>query len=134
MARVSEIGISCRGGFRGPYVDVGLLIENRVEMNIEDFAVEKSCVKDCDSYCRMQLRIGGRLYVTWHSSAVLMNYLMDCRTKEQEEGVTIFPIEQCNIVVGDDRSYYLADSTGSAPGEREMGRMVERSSKNGRRR
>jgi hypothetical protein len=63
-----------------------------------------------------------------------MNYLMDCRTKEQEDGVTIFPIEQCNIVVGDDRSYYLADSTGSAPGEREMGRMVERSSKNGRRR
>lgn len=126
MTKVSGIGVKYRGGFRGPYISIAQLIENKVEMDIRDFATESSCVRDCENYTKMQIRINGKLYVTWHSSAVLANFLSDCRAKEAEDGEAIFPIEQCNIIIGDDRSYYLVDSQGSDLTDKDMERMVNK--------
>lgn len=131
MPKVSEIGVKYRGGFRGPYISISQLIENKVEMDIIDFVTEKSCVRDCEGYTKMQIRIMGKLYVTWHSSAVLTNFLTDCRNEETETGETIFPIEQCIIIVGDDRSYYLADSPGSDLTERDIIKLTAKARNKG---
>lgn len=109
MPKVSEIDVKYRGSFKGSYIDIQQLIDNSVVMDVLDFSLEKSCVKSCESYCKMQIRIEGHLFVTWHSSEMLSNYLSDCKLK-QDEGVVVFPIEDCVIVVGDDRAYYLEDA------------------------
>ena len=114
--RPSEINVQYRGGFRGPYIDIRTLIEKRVKLTVIDFQERKSQMRDVESYTHMQIRISGKLCVTWHSSAVLANYLEDCRAQSQmlqdELGCDpgIFPINDCIIVEGEDRGYYLEDA------------------------
>ena len=114
--RPSEINVQYRGGFRGPYIDIRTLIEKRVKLTVIDFQPRKSQMRNVESYTHMQIRISGKLCVTWHSSAVLANYLEDCRAQSQmlleELGCApgIFPINVCIIVEGEDRGYYLEDA------------------------
>ena len=114
--RPSEINVQYRGGFRGPYIDIRTLIEKRVKLTVIDFQPRKSQMRNVESYTHMQIRISGKLCVTWHSSAVLANYLEDCRAQSQmlqeELGCDpgIFPINDCIIVEGEDRGYYLEDA------------------------
>lgn len=95
---------------------------------------EKSNVRNCDFYCRMQLRISGVLCVTWHSSEVLTNFLEDCREHQQDTGEVVFPIECCMFSVGDDRAYYLIDAPDDAfvPTERELEKMFDKARRNKR--
>ena len=85
-------------------------------MTVIDFQPRKSQMRNVESYTHMQIRISGKLCVTWHSSAVLANYLEDCRAQSQmlqeELGCDpgIFPINDCIIVEGEDRGYYLEDA------------------------
>ena len=110
--RPSEINVQYRGGYRGPYIDIRTLIEKRVKLTVIDFQCRKSQMRDVESYTHMQIRISGKLCVTWHTSAVLANYLEDCRAQSQmlqeELGCDpgIFPINDCIIVEGEDRGYY----------------------------
>ena len=107
----SEItNVKYRGGFKGPYIDVQLLIEKKVKLDVMDFSLKPSNLPDCESFCYMQIRIGGRLAVTWQSSAVLTQYLQDCKHAEEVDGVSIFPIDECVIIQGDDKSYMLIDA------------------------
>ena len=114
--RPSEINVQYRGGYRGPYIDIRKLIENRVKLTVIDFQERKSQMRDVESYTHMQIRISGKLCVTWHSSAVLANYLEDCRAQSQMlqdqtgRDPGIFPINDCIIVEGEDRGYYLEDA------------------------
>ncbi len=114
--RPSEINVQYRGGYRGPYIDIRTLIEKRVKLTVIDFQERKSQMRDVDSYTHIQIRISGKLCVTWHTSAVLANYLEDCRAQSQmlqeELGCDpgIFPINDCIIVEGEDRGYYLEDA------------------------
>lgn len=114
--RPSEINVQYRGGYRGPYIDIRKLIENRVKLTVIDFQARKSQMRDVESYTHMQIRISGKLCVTWHSSAVLANYLEDCRAQSQMlqdqtgKDPGIFPINDCIIVEGEDRGYYLEDA------------------------
>ena len=114
--RPSEINVQYRGGYRGPYIDIRKLIENRVKLTVIDFQERKSQMRDVESYTHMQIRISGKLCVTWHSSAVLANYLEDCRAQSQMlqdqtgKDPGIFPINDCIIVEGEDRGYYLEDA------------------------
>jgi hypothetical protein len=109
--KIKDISVKYRGGFKGLYIDVGTLIRKQIPFDVVDFIRGKSCVHDCESYCRMQIRINGKLYVTWHSSEILTNFLEDCRAQETDEK-KIFPIEDCMMVVGEDRGYYLQDASG----------------------
>lgn len=114
--RPSEINVQYRGGYRGPYIDIRTLIENRVKLTVIDFQERKSQMRDVESYTHMQIRISGKLCVTWHTSAVLANYLEDCRAQSQMlqdqtgKDPGIFPINDCIIVEGEDRGYYLEDA------------------------
>ena len=114
--RPSEINVQYRGGYRGPYIDIRTLIEKRVKLTVIDFQERKSQMRDVDSYTHMQIRISGKLCVTWHTSAVLANYLEDCRAQSQMlqdqtgKDPGIFPINDCIIVEGEDRGYYLEDA------------------------
>ncbi len=114
--RPSEINVQYRGGYRGPYIDIRKLIENRVKLTVIDFQERKSQMRDVESYTHMQIRISGKLCVTWHTSAVLANYLEDCRAQSQMlqdqtgKDPGIFPINDCIIVEGEDRGYYLEDA------------------------
>jgi hypothetical protein len=134
MPKVSEIGVKYRGSFKGSYIDIVQLIDNAVVMDVVDFTQEASCVKSCESYCKMQIRIEGKLYVTWHSSEMLATFLNDCKQKQETEHVAVFPIEECVIVVGDDRAYYLEDAP---PGhahlsEKDIDRMASKAKRNRR--
>lgn len=134
--RITDIDVRCRGGFRGPYIDTSLLIAHAVILDILDFVIEKSSVKSCDNYCRMQIRLNGRLYVTWHSSALLTHYLEDCKALEAAENKPVFPIESCIILQGDDRGYYLEDSSkaqGQEPTDDLISRLINQSKNRGRR-
>ena len=72
----SEItNVQYRGGFKEPYIDVQLLIEKKVKLDVMDFTLKPSNLPDCESFCYMKIRIGGRHAVTWHSSGVLTQYL-----------------------------------------------------------
>ena len=112
----SEINVQYRGGYRGPYIDIRTLIEKRVKLTVIDFQERKSQMRDVESYTHMQIRISGKLCVTWHTSAVLANYLEDCRAQSQMlqdqtgKDPGIFPINDCIIVEGEDRGYYLEDA------------------------
>ena len=114
--RPSEINVQYRGGYRGPYIDIRTLIEKRVKLTVIDFQERKSQMRDVESYTHMQIRISGKLCVTWHTSAVLANYLEDCRAQSQMlqdqtgKDPGIFPINDCIIVEGEDRGYYLEDA------------------------
>lgn len=118
--RPSEIKVRYRGGYRGPYIDVRTLINKRIKFTIIDFMEKESNVRDCEHYTLMQIRISGTLCVTWHSSAILYNYLCECR--EQSEAYKeefghdpeIFPINDCILVEGQDGGYYLEDAPGDA--------------------
>ena len=105
MPKISSISVKYRGGFRGSYIDISQLIDKRVKLDVIDFKKEeKSNVRNCEFYCRMQLRISGVLCVTWHSSEVLTHFLEDCREHQQDTGEIVFPIESCMFSVGDDLS------------------------------
>lgn len=134
MPKVSEIGVKYRGGFKGSYIEISQLIDRRVKLDVIDFILGQSCVRNCESYCRMQIRMAGGLYVTWHSSEVLTNYLEDCKKHESETGEVVFPIEDCIITVGDDRAYYLQDAPSDAliPTKDELDQMVKKAHRNRR--
>ena len=108
--KIKDISVKYRGGFKGTYIGIGILISKRIPFDIIDFIRDKSCVHDCESYCRMQIRINGKLYVTWHSSEILTNFLEDCRSQETDTE-KLFPIEDCIMTVGEDRGYYLQDAS-----------------------
>ena len=129
MPTLSSIPVKYRGGFRGSYIDIAQLIDKRVKLDVLDFKKEeKSNVRNCEFYCRMQLRVSGVLCVTWHSSEVLTHFLEDCRAHQQETGEVVFPIESYMFSVGDDRAYYLVDAPGDAvvPTEKELERMFDK--------
>ena len=107
----SEItNVKYRGGFKGPYIDVQLLIEKKVKLDVMDFTLKPSNLPDCESFCYMKIRIGGRHAVTWQSSGVLTQYLQDCKHAEEVDGVAIFLIDECIISQGDDKAYMLIDA------------------------
>lgn len=130
MARPSQTGIQYRGGFRGSYIPVSVLIDEGWTFDIIDFIVDDSCVRDCESYCRMQIRIGGVLYVTWHSSELLSQYLNDCKTQEQATGVAMYPLEWCKVIVGDDRGYSIVDSDTNPPTAEEVQKVLDKLKRN----
>ena len=101
----SQIKVKYRGGFKGSFICIQLLIERKVCLDVLDFTHKDSCVRDCDKFCYMQIRIGGRLCVTWQASEVLTGFLEDCKAEEQENGEAIFPVEDSIITVGEDRAY-----------------------------
>lgn len=135
MPKISSISVKYRGGFRGSYIDISQLIDKRVKLDVIDFKKEeKSNVRNCEFYCRMQLRISGVLCVTWHSSEVLTHFLEDCREHQQDTGEVVFPIESCMFSVGDDRAYYLIDAPDDAlvPTEKELEKMFDKARRNKR--
>lgn len=111
MARLSDIKVKSKGGYRGRLIKTRTLIDKAVRLDIEDFRESASRLRDCDHRCDMQIRISGKLYVTWHSSDVLTQFLKDCREAEESEGLHYFPIESVKIVEQDDGSYTLADAS-----------------------
>lgn len=147
--RPSEIKVQYRGGFKGPYIDIQLLIERKVKLDVMDFCYKDSTVRDCDKFCYMQIRIGGRLCVTWQASKVLSDFLADCKADDEDtismarqqmaenEGKELvvddpvdalnFPIVDCILYVNTDRAYYLMDAPEEAlePDELEFQRLVE---------
>lgn len=135
MPKISSISVKYRGGFRGSYIDISQLIDKRVKLDVIDFKKEeKSNVRNCEFYCRMQLRISGVLCVTWHSSEVLTHFLEDCRAHQQDTEEIVFPLESCMFSVGDDRAYYLIDAPDDAlsPTEKELEKMFEKARRNKR--
>lgn len=151
--RPSEIKVQYRGGFKGPYIDIQLLIERKVKLDVMDFCYKDSNVRDCDKFCYMQIRIGGRMCVTWQASKVLSDFLADCKaddedtirmTKQQleeKEGAELsvsdptdilnFPIVDCILYVNTDRAYYLMDAPDDAfePDENEFLKLVDDSTR-----
>lgn len=135
MPKPSQINVRYRGGLRGSYIDIAQLIDKAVKLDVVEFKREnKSNVRGCEFYCRMQIRIGGKLCVTWHSSELLTNYLEDCKQQETETGEAVFPIEECIFSIGDDKGYYLIDAPDDAfvPSEKEFEKMVDKAHKNKR--
>lgn len=132
MATISQLnkkGIRYKGGFRGSYIAIQLLIEYRIRIDVIDYSLDRSCVRNCESYCRMQIRISGSLYVTWHSSELLTEFLKDCKEHEESTGDAAYPLESCIVTVGDDRGYYLQDAPDDAitPDKELIDRLVEQS-------
>lgn len=126
MPRPSDIPVRFRNGFRGSYIDIQQLIEKKLKLDIVDFTKQESKVRGCEFMCKMQIRINGKPFVTWHSSEVLSSYLEDCRAYEKDSGEVVFPIEGM-ITLGEDRAYYFVDSIDSKIiTESELDIMVER--------
>ena len=136
MVKPSEIKVKYRGGFKGSYLCLHLLIERKVRIEVLDFTHKESCVRDCDKFCYMQIRVGGRLCVTWQASEVLTGFLEDCRAEESESGEHIFPITDSIVTVGEDRAYYLIDAPADAlqPTDAEFDDLVRESKRYNRRR
>lgn len=132
----SQIKVKYRGGFKGSFICIQLLIERKVCLDVLDFTHKDSCVRDCDKFCYMQIRIGGRLCVTWQASEVLTGFLEDCKTEEHDSGEAIFPIEDSIITVGEDRAYYLIDAPADAlrPTDADFEDLVRESKRYNRRR
>ncbi len=128
MPRPSDIPVKFRNGFRGSFIDIQQLIEKKLKLDIVDFTKQESKVRGCEFMCKMQIRINGKPFVTWHSSEVLSSYLEDCRAYEKEKGVEIFPIEGGMLTIGEDRAYYFSDATPEAiqPNEKELDVMIEK--------
>lgn len=126
--RYDQISVPYKGGFKGAHVPVDCLIDNKIIIDVLNFKNGASQIRDCKMLCTMQIQIGGKLKVTWHSSEILTAFLEDCRSKEVAEDEAIFPIEQCIIVVGDDRGYYFAapDADSVVPDEKELERMMRK--------
>lgn len=134
MPRLSEIDVKYRGGYRGSWIDINDLIAKEIPMDIVEFRMDASQVKGCENYCRMQIKIGGKPYVTWHSSAILSGYLEDCMNQQATDGVVNFPIEWVIIYTGDDGGYYLKDAgDAKVPTEAELNRLIKRRKGGGRR-
>jgi len=126
MPRPSDIPVKFRNGFRGSFIDIQQLIEKKLKLDIVDFTKQESKVRGCEFMCKMQIRINGKPFVTWHSSEVLSSYLEDCRAYEKDSGEVVFPIEGM-ITLGEDRAYYFVDSIDSKIiTESELDIMVER--------
>lgn len=126
MPRPSDIPVKFRNGFRGSFIDIQQLIEKKLKLDIVDFTKQESKVRGCEFMCKMQIRINGKPFVTWHSSEVLSSYLEDCRAYEKDSGEVVFPIEGM-ITLGEDRAYYFVDSIDSKIiTESELDIIVER--------
>lgn len=133
MPRLSEIDVKYRGGYRGSWIDINDLIAKCIPMDIVEFRRDPSQVKGCETYCRMQIKIGGKPYVTWHSSEILAGYMEDCKAQELTDGVVNFPIEWVIIYTGDDGGYYLKDAgDAKVPTEVELNRLIRRKKGNRR--
>ena len=151
--RPSQIKVQYRGGFKGPYIDIQILIERKVKLDVIDFCYKDSNVRDCDKFCYMQIRVGGRMCVTWQASKVLSDFLADCKA-EDEDTITMtrqqmeenedaqlnvadhtdvlnYPIKECIIYVNADRAYYLMDAPDDAldPDDEEFDRLVNDSTR-----
>lgn len=123
-----QITVKFRGGFKGPYIDFTVLVKNKVVLEVLDFTGKPSSVRDCQSFCYMQLRVNGKYCVTWQASSGLTAWLEDC--KAEDEAVTAgfeerkasdgyngsenlpdtelnFPVKNAVFYVGDDRAYYI---------------------------
>lgn len=126
--KFENINVQFRGGFKGGYVPVQCLIDNKIIIDVLNFARERSQVRDCEMYCRMQIQIGGKLHVTWQASEILTQYMEDCRAQDVNEGTQNFPIEECIIYVGEDRGYYFGppDAESVIPTEKELEKMMRR--------
>lgn len=111
MPKLSDIRVQFRGGMRGSHIDIKELIRKETVMDIISFEVCPSRVRNCERMCKMQIRIEGELHVTWHSSEVLTNFLVDCKEQEEKDGVVNYPIEGVVIYTGDDKSYMIKDGT-----------------------
>lgn len=125
MARISELtdrGIRYRGGFRGKRIAITDLIDSRARFNLVDFRIDDSRVRDCATYCIMQIEMAGHYYVTWHSSSILSEFLTEVKAQSPD----YFPITDCMLYEGDDRGYYLKDADDSAVtlSESEVERMM----------
>lgn len=107
MPKLSDIRVKFRGGMRGSHIDIKKLIYDKTVIDILSFEVCPSRVRNCERMCKMQIRIKGELHVTWHSSDVLTNFLLDCK----EDGEQNFPIEGVIIYMGDDKAYYIKDGS-----------------------
>ena len=127
MPRPSKINVKFRGGYRGRYIPVRKLIERGIPFDIMDYREDASSLKDRDTYCIMQIRIGEKPYVTWHASDVLTAYLNDCRADERDQGRRNFPITGCLLTVSDDGSYMIEDAPARAavPTEKEIMALAE---------
>ncbi len=128
MPKISQIPVKYKGGYRGPYIDIHQLIDRKIKVDVLDFLITDSKVRGCSFMCKMQLRISGRLAVTWCSSELLSGFLKDCREKEKEDNIVIFPIEQAIFLIGEDRAYYMADAPEDAfvPDYEEFERMKKK--------
>ncbi len=132
MPKPSSIPVKFRQGFRGSFIDISQIIDKKIKVDVVDFVKQESKVRNCEFMCKMQIKINGRPFVTWHSSEVLTSYLEDCRAYEKENGEAIFPIEGM-ITLGEDRAYYLVDSSdGKSISESELDNIIERALRNKR--
>lgn len=111
MPKFSSLGIKVAQGFKGSYIPITSIIDNKISLNVENYEVRPSCMHG-SQMCIMQISINGRPMVTWHGSQNLINILNECRTME-EAGKKCFPLEDCTIVEGDDGGYYFADADNS---------------------
>lgn len=133
--KYGKINVPFKGGYKGGHVPVECLIQEKIVMDVLAFTRSGSKINGCDMLCMMQIRIGGRLYVTWHASDILTTFLEDCKIQDEQENVGNFPIEECIIVVGDDRGYYFnqPDEDSWVPTEKDMEKLLKKYVKNRRR-
>lgn len=126
--KVGDINIPFKGGFKGGYIPIDCLIENKIIMDVKSFMRDRSQVKGCEYYCKMQISIGGKLHVTWHSSEILATFLEDCKMQDEQEGTKNFPIEECIVYVGEDRGYYFGppDEESITPTEKELEKLIKK--------
>lgn len=135
-SRISDLqskGVKYRGGFRGRRIPIQALIRESIRFTVVDFKQEESRMRDCDGYCMMQIEIDGKLYVTWHSSTILTDFLNDVK----EDGESNFPIVDCVMYEGDDRGYYLTDgddSNSHIPSQDTINRIINQNEGRNRRR
>lgn len=108
MPKFSSLGIKATQGFKGSYIPITSIIDNKISLNVESYDIRPSCMHG-SQMCLMQLSINGRPMVTWHGSQNLISILNECKAMDAT-GKRCFPLEDCIIVEGDDGGYYFADA------------------------
>jgi len=126
--KIGDVKVPFKGGFKGGYVPVECLIDHKIIMDVKAFMRDRSRVRDCEFYCKMQIVINGKLHVTWHSSEILTGFLEDCQAQDIAEGTNNLPIEECIIYVGEDRGYYFGppDAESVIPTEKELEKWISK--------
>lgn len=79
--KIGDVKVPFKGGFKGGYVPVECLIDHKIIMDVKAFMRDRSRVRDCEFYCKMQIAIDGKLHVTWHSSEILTGFLRTARRR-----------------------------------------------------